>query len=48
LADKGYLGEVPEKKRVGRPTKDVVEEDHSRVESKLAPVLSLIGKVANE
>ena len=48
LADKGYLGELPEKKKVGRPVKEEVEPDNSKVESKLAPVLSLIGKAANE
>lgn len=45
LADKGYLGEVMEKKKVGRPVKEEVEPDNSKVESKLAPVLNLIGKV---
>lgn len=47
LADKGYLGELPEKKKVGRPVKEEVEEDNSKVESKLAPVLSIIGKASN-
>lgn len=48
LADKGYLGKVPEKKKVGRPVKEEAEADNSKVESKLAPILSLISKVANE
>ena len=43
LADKGYV-EGGNKRAVGRPKKDEEEPDTSRVESKLASVLTLIGR----
>ena len=42
LADKGYA-DSETKQRVGRPNKELEEPDTSHVESKLAPVLALIG-----